>query len=140
MDLSKIEIILVEDNYDDVELTLRAFQKHDLDKNVVVLKDGEEAMQFIFDNKTVNEKHFNSKTKVILLDLNLPKVSGMDILKKLKKEPATKSIPVVILTSSADDPLIKKCKELGASNYIVKPVTLEGFIEVVSRLGFYWKE
>lgn len=140
MDLSKIEIILVEDNYDDVELTLRAFKKHDLDKNVVVLKDGEEAMQFIFDNKTVNEKHFNFKTKVILLDLNLPKVSGMEILKKLKKNSATKSIPVVILTSSADDPLIKKCKELGASNYIVKPVTLEGFIEVVSRLGFYWKE
>ncbi len=139
MNLSEIEIILVEDNSDDVDLTLRAFKKDGLDKNVIVLKDGEQALEYIFNNLEVREKHFNSKTKVILLDLNLPKVNGMEILKQLKEDEKTKNIPVVILTSTDHDPLFKQCKDMGASDYIVKPVTLEGFIEVVLRLHIYLK-
>jgi two-component system response regulator len=138
MDLSKIEIILVEDNPDDADLTIRAFKKQGLDKNVIHIKDGEEALDFIFSAKVVHHKSFNPKTKVILLDLHLPKVSGEEILIRLKEDPATKQIPVVILTGTDDDPVIEKCKTLGAADYIVKPVTLEGFIEVIGRLDIYW--
>lgn len=139
MDLSKIEIILVEDNPDDADLTIRAFKKQGLDRNVILLKDGEEALDFIFSAKKIHHKSFNPKTKVILLDLHLPKVSGEEILTQLKNDPVTKQIPVVVLTSTTEDPVISKCKNLGAADYIVKPVTLEEFMEVVQRLDVYWQ-
>jgi two-component system, response regulator len=135
------DIILIEDNDDDATLTMRAFREKGLDENVTLLRDGEEALDFIFNHKTVNGEHFaGNETTLILLDLNMPKVDGKEVLEKLKSNEGTKDIPVVILTSSDDDPSIEECRKLGANNYIVKPVTLEGFIKVVNNLGLYWSD
>jgi CheY-like chemotaxis protein len=133
-------IILVEDNVDDASLTLRAFRSKGLDKHITYLRDGEQAIDFIFNNKEVDGAHFTKDTTVILLDLHMPRVSGQEVLEKIKSNPVTKDIPVVILTSSDDDPSIEECKALGANHYIVKPVTPEGFLKVVTELGWYWSD
>jgi two-component system response regulator len=133
------QIILVEDNPDDAILTIRAFKSKNLDQYIIHLKNGEEALDFFF-NKTTNNGHLftDSITTIILLDINMPKVDGLQVLKALKSSDFSKHIPVVMLTSSTDDPVIEKCKELGADDYIIKPVTLEGFKEVVVKLIPYW--
>lgn len=133
-------IILVEDNVDDAALTLRAFKSKGLDKHITYLKDGEQAIDFIFNNKEFDGGFFTKDTTVILLDLHMPRVSGQEVLKKIKSDPVTKDIPVVVLTSSDDDPSIDECRKLGANHYIVKPVTPEGFLKVVSELGWYWSD
>ncbi|MBA3665781.1 MAG: response regulator [Bacteroidetes bacterium] len=140
MEIEKIEILLVEDNVDDANMTLRAFKSQNLDKNVLLLKNGEEAIDFIFNNVEFDHKKFTGLTTVILLDLHMPKIDGFEVLKKLKSNHATKHIPVVVLTGSDEDPSIEVCRKLGASNYIVKPVTLEGFIKVVLQLGHFWSD
>jgi len=138
MDLNEVEIILVEDNKDDAALTIRAFNSRKLGNSIVHLRDGQEALDYIFDGKEFHGRKFNERPKVILLDLKMPKINGMEVLEKVKGDPSTKSIPVVILTSSAEDPDIKKCYELGANSYIVKPVEFENFSKTVVDLGLYW--
>jgi two-component system response regulator len=138
MNANEIEIILVEDNSADAALTIRAFKSRKLGNSLVHLKDGEEAIDFFFNGKEFSGKKFTDKPKVVLLDLKMPKVNGIEVLEKLKSDPKTRSIPVVILTSSAEDPDITKCYGLGANSYIVKPVEFDNFSKTVVDLGLYW--
>jgi len=135
-DINDLDIILVEDNPDDALLTKRALKN--LSENLIHLKNGQEALNFIFNGAEYEGKKFSQRPKIILLDLNMPKVNGMEVLEKVKSNPRTKGIPVVILTSSSEDPDIKKCYELGANSYIVKPVDFENFSKTVAELGLYW--
>jgi two-component system response regulator len=138
MDANEVEIILVEDNPDDAALTLRAFKHSKIANSLTHLKDGQEALDYIFDGKEFNGRKFGDHAKIILLDLKMPRINGMEVLEKVKGDPRTKNIPVVILTSSAEDPDIKRCYELGANSYIVKPVEFENFTKSVVDLGVYW--
>jgi len=136
MSYKDVEILLVEDNPHDVELTLRALKKHNLANKVQVVKDGAEALDFIF-----NTGSFAGQTnhlKVILLDLKLPKVSGLEVLQRLKDDERTRTIPVVVLTSSHEDRDIEECYRLGVNSYVVKPVEFESFAKTVAEMGFYW--
>lgn len=136
---SQIEIILVEDNIDDATLVIRALRKNNLANKLVHLKDGAEALEFFFGADGTGTKELQSLApRVILLDLKMPKINGMEVLEKVKSDHRTKPIPVVVLTSSAEDPDIKKCYELGANSYIVKPVEFDNFSKAVSDLGLYW--
>lgn len=136
---NKVEILLAEDNLNDAELTIRELKKHNMTNNLVHLKDGEEVLDFIFGcGKYSERKDSIDFPKVILLDIQMPKVNGLEVLKKIKSDPLTKTIPVVILTSSKEHPDVKQCYELGANSYIVKPVNFEGFAESIRNLGFYW--
>jgi CheY-like chemotaxis protein len=128
-----VEILLVEDNPNDVELALHALRKNNLTNRIEVVRDGEEALDFVF-GKGVD----SNRPKVILLDLKLPKVDGLEVLKRLKSDPRTRSIPVVMLTSSREECDIVKSYELGVNSYIVKPVDFEQFTEAVRQLGLYW--
>lgn len=134
---AQIEIILVEDNLDDAALVIRALKKNNLANKLIHLKDGAEALDFIF-GKFADEDDSTKAPKVILLDLKMPKVNGMEVLEKVKSDPRTKSIPVVVLTSSAEDPDVKRCYDLGANSYIVKPVEFDNFSKAVADLGWYW--
>jgi two-component system, response regulator len=134
---TQIEIILVEDNMDDAALVIRALKKNNLANKLIHLKDGAEALDFIF-GKLADEDALTKAPKVILLDLKMPKINGMEVLEKVKMDLRTKSIPVVVLTSSAEDPDIKRCYELGANSYIVKPVEFDNFSKAVADLGCYW--
>ena len=134
----EVEIVLVEDNPDDAALTIRTLKKHNLANNLIHLKDGAEALEFIFGTGKYEERSIDNKPKVILLDLKMPKVNGIEVLQKVKSNPQTKTIPIVVLTSSAEDPDIKSCYELGANSYIVKPVEFENFAKTIAELGFYW--
>ena len=133
-----IEILLVEDNPQHVELTLRALRKHNLANNVLVAKDGAEALEFIFATHRYQQSQIENGPKVILLDLKLPKVDGLEVLRRLKSDERTKAIPVVVVTTSEQDQDVVKSYKLGANSYIVKPVSFEKFVEAVSQLGFYW--
>ncbi len=132
MDYQDVEILLVEDNPHDVELTLRALKKHNLANHVHIARDGAEALEFIFAGGTAN------RLKVILLDLKLPKISGLEVLQKIKDDDRTKTIPVVCLTSSSEDQDVEACYRLGANSYVVKPVEFDNFAQTVADLGFYW--
>lgn len=139
MDSSKLmEILLVEDNPSDVKLTLRALQKHNLANKVTVLKNGAEALDFIFAEGEYKDRDNRDIPKIIFLDINLPLVSGIEVLRRIKSDERTKKIPVTILTSSAEFRDIEECYSLGVNSYIVKPVEFEKFVEVVSNLGLYW--
>lgn len=133
-----VEIILVEDNPDDAALTIRALKKYNLANRLIHLKDGAEALDFIYGKGAYSGRNILQTPKVILLDLKMPKVNGMEVLQKIKSDPSKKTIPVVVLTSSAEDPDIKKCYQLGANSYIVKPVEFENFTQKISELGMYW--
>lgn len=136
---NEIEIILVEDNPDDAALVIRALKKNNLANNLIHLKDGVEALDFIFGMGEYADQGFKSMSpKLILLDLKMPRINGIEVLQKVKSDPRTKMYPVVILTSSAEDPDIKNCYDLGANSYIVKPVEFDNFHKAVSDLGFYW--
>jgi two-component system response regulator len=132
-----VEVLLVEDNPNDVELTLRALKKHNLANKVQVVMDGEEALEFIFATGRFAGKAADN-LKVILLDLKLPKVSGLEVLQQLKADDRTKGIPVVVLTSSHEDRDIQECYKLGVNSYVVKPVEFDAFAKTVADLGFYW--
>ena len=138
MNNQEVEILLVEDNADDAALTIRTLKKHNLANNLIHLKDGAEALEFIFGTGKYTGKNTDSLPRFVLLDLKMPKVSGIEVLQKVKSSAKTKSIPVVILTSSAEDPDIKQCYELGANSYIVKPVEFDNFAKTVAELGLYW--
>lgn len=121
----------------DAELTIRELRKNNMANNLVHVKDGQEALDFIA-SKTDEKGEGLFQPKVILLDIQMPRVNGIEVLEALKSNPLTKSIPVVMLTSSKEDPDIKKCYNLGANSYIVKPVNFNGFAEAIKNLGFYW--
>jgi two-component system, response regulator len=133
-----VDILLVEDNPHDAELTIRALKKHNLANHVFVVEDGAEALDFIFCRGNYATREFDHRPKVVLLDLKLPKVSGLEVLRALKQDDRARSIPVVIVTSSREDPDIKTAYDLGANSYVVKPVDFDAFAEAVSSLGLYW--
>lgn len=134
----EIEILLIEDNMNDAELTIRALKKNNLANKLVHLKDGAEAIDFMFAEGNYFSRKVENVPKVILLDLKMPKVNGIEVLKKIKADERTKKIPVVILTSSNEDPDIQECYRLGVNSYVVKPVQFEQFVKSVSELGLYW--
>jgi two-component system, response regulator len=136
--LNAVEILLVEDNPSDAELTLRALKKNNLANSIFIAEDGEEALDFLFCRGKFKSRSFNNPPKVVLLDLKLPKVSGLELLKLLKQDKRTAHIPVVIVTSSREEPDIKKAYDLGVNSYVVKPVDFEQFINAMSSLGLYW--
>jgi two-component system, response regulator len=138
MENSEVEILLVEDNVSDAELTIRAMKKNNLANKIIHLKDGAEALDYIFGEGFYAGRNIDDKPKVILLDLKMPKVDGIEVLRAIKSDERTKAIPVVVLTSSNEDPDVKTCYELGANSYIVKPVGFENFTRVVAQLELYW--
>jgi CheY-like chemotaxis protein len=138
MNQDPIEILFVEDNLDDAALTMRALKKGGLSNTIFHVKDGAEALDFMFCRGIYASRNVHDHLKLILLDLKMPKVSGMEVLEKIKSEPRFKTIPIVILTSSKEDPDIKRCYELGANSYIVKPVESDNFFQIIKELSFYW--
>jgi two-component system, response regulator len=138
MDINEVEILLVEDNPNDAELTMRALKKNNLANRVLHAKDGEQALEFIFGNGAYSGRNVEHTPKVIMLDLKLPKVNGIEVLERIKADDRTKNIPVVVLTSSREDSDLNKCYELGVNSYIVKPVEFENFVRAVTEMGFYW--
>ncbi|MEI9944318.1 MAG: response regulator [Chitinophagaceae bacterium] len=133
-----IDIILVEDNQSDAELTIRALRKNNIANKLLHLQDGEEALDYIFATGKYAGRDMNEIPKVVLLDLKMPKVSGLEVLKKIKSDERTKVIPVVLLTSSKEDSDIKEGYKLGVNSYIVKPVGFDNFVKAVSDIGLYW--
>jgi two-component system response regulator len=138
MDNEAVEILLVDDNLNDVELMIRALKKINLANKVVHLKDGVEGIDFLFGKGKYSSRNINNKPKVVLLDLKMPRMDGLEVLEKVKANEHTKSIPIVILTSSKEDPDVRRAYELGVSSYIVKPVDFNNFSKAVAELGFYW--
>ena len=137
-DFNAVEILIVEDNPRDAELTLRALKKNNLANSVMVAKDGAEALDFFFYKGKYEKRSISSPPKVVLLDLKLPKISGLEVLKALKSDKRTCHIPVVVVTSSKQEPDMKEAYELGANSYVVKPVDFEQFMNSMSSLGLYW--
>ncbi len=135
---NQVEILLIEDNPSDAELTLRALKKHNLANKVLWLKDGAEALDYIFATGSYVGRDINHIPKVILLDLKLPKISGIEVLQKIKEDGRAKTIPVVVLTSSREEKDMVESYKLGVNSYIVKPVGFEKFIDAVSEIGLYW--
>jgi len=133
-----VEILLVEDNPQDLTLTLRALNKANLANHIHVARDGEEALQFIFCEGPYAGRKIQNGPKVILLDLKLPKVDGKEVLARIKSDPRTKMIPVVVLTSSKEQSDLVESYKLGVNSYLVKPVNFEGFAAAVQELGMYW--
>lgn len=131
-------ILLVEDNPDDVDLTLRAFKKNNITNQVIVAKDGVEALDYLRGTGTYAGRNVNELPVVVMLDLNLPKISGLEVLRNIRKDELTNLIPVVILTSSVEQKDIVEGYKLGANSYIRKPVDFEQFVEAVKLLGLYW--
>lgn len=132
-----VDILLVEDNSTDAELTLRALRKSNLANSVTWLKDGAQALEFVFRTGAYAGRP-DRNPKLILLDLKLPKVDGVEVLKRIKADERTRVIPVVMVTSSAEGRDIAECYKLGVNSYVVKPVEFEQFSETVARAGFYW--
>jgi two-component system response regulator len=133
-----MEILLVEDNPEDVEITLRTFRKYNLSNKIHVVRDGEEALECIFCTGRYAGRSAGSDPRLILLDLKLPKVDGIEILERCKSDPRTKSIPVVVLTSSREERDLVNSYNLGVNSFVVKPVDFSQFTEAVRRLGLYW--
>jgi two-component system, response regulator len=138
METNEVEILLVEDNLDDAEMTIRALRKKNLANKLIHLRDGAEALDFIFCKGQYEGRNISTKPKVILLDLKMPLVNGIEVLKELKSDERTKTIPVVVLTSSNEDPDIRTCYQLGVNAYVVKPVGFENFSNAVSEVGLFW--
>jgi two-component system, response regulator len=133
-----VEILIVEDNPHDAELTVRTLKKKNLANQIYVAEDGEEALDFLFCRGEFSERSQSIPLKVVFLDLKLPKVNGLEVLKEIKSNPATKKLPVVIITSSKEDPDIKAAYELGANSYVVKPVDFDSFIQAINSTGLFW--
>lgn len=133
-----IDVILIEDNPDDVELTLDALKVHKLANRVKVLRDGEEALEYIFCAGRYADRDICARPKVILLDLKLPKVDGIEVLRRIRSDERTKTLPVVVLTSSDEQKDRIDSYELGVNSYIVKPVEFDNFAQAVADVGFYW--
>lgn len=137
-DYSATEILIVEDNPRDAELTVRALKKNNLANNIFVAKDGDEALDFFFCRGKFEKRSFTNPPKVVLFDLKLPKVNGLEVLKIVKADKRTANIPIVVVTSSKQEPDIKDAYALGVNSYVVKPVDFDQFINAMSSLGLYW--
>lgn len=138
MNYEDVEILFAEDSIDDAILTIRALTKSGFTNKLHHVKDGAEALDFIYCKGMYASRNIKQNPKLILLDLKMPKVTGMEVLEKVKSDPDIKFIPVVILTSSKEDPDIKKCYALGANSYIVKPVDSNNFFNAIKEIGLYW--
>ncbi len=138
MSQSEIEILLVEDNPQDAELTLYALEKHKVANRIVNARDGAEALEYMFATGRYGDRRPEELPRLVLLDLKLPKVDGIDVLQKLKSDPRTRAIPVVMLTSSREESDIIESYRLGVNSYIVKPVDFEQFTAAVQQIGLYW--
>lgn len=130
-------VLLVEDNPHDLELTLAAFEEHHLANEVVVARDGAEALDFLF-RRGAHADRIPGNPAVVLLDLKLPKVGGLEVLEAVRREPALQALPIVVLTSSREEPDLQRCYELGVNAYVVKPVDFGDFIRAVGNLGVFW--
>ncbi len=137
-DVREVEILLVEDNPTDAELAIRALKKANLANNLVWVKDGAEALEFLFATGAYSGRNVACPPKVVLLDLRLPKVDGMEVLRRVKDDERTRAIPVVVLTSSKEDRDVAESYKLGVNSYISKPVEFDEFAKTVSELGLYW--
>jgi two-component system response regulator len=133
-----VEILIVEDNPSDAELTIRALKKSNLANHIFVVENGEEALDFIFSKGQFSDRDKSKSLKVIFLDLKLPKISGLEVLKAVKSNESTKMLPVVIITSSKEDPDIIEAYNLGANSYVVKPVDFDSFVHSINSTGLYW--
>ena len=133
-----VEILLVEDNLNDVRLTLHAFKRHRLANHIHVVRDGVEALEFLFSTGAYSDRKGADNPKLVMLDLKLPRVDGREVLREIRADPRTKSIPVVMLTSSREERDIAESYNMGANSYVVKPVDFELFTEAVHQLGLYW--
>jgi two-component system, response regulator len=131
-------ILLVEDNAEDVELTLRAFRRSKVLNDLTVVRDGEQALEYLFCTGSYASRDADQMPEVILLDLKLPKVGGLEVLRRIRSEPRTRRIPVVILTSSTEDKDICSCYDLGANSFVRKPVDFTRFLDAAQQLGLYW--
>ncbi|HEX3386630.1 MAG TPA: response regulator [Mucilaginibacter sp.] len=138
MNDGKVEILLVEDNLHDAEMTIRALKRVNLANRLIHLKDGAEALDFIFSRGAFAGRNTAEKPKVILLDIKMPKVDGIEVLRQIKADPDARTIPVVIMTSSKEEQDVVSSYNLGVNSYVVKPVDFDGFAKAVSELGFYW--
>jgi CheY-like chemotaxis protein len=138
MNTEALDILLVEDSQNDVDLALHTLRREKLANNILVVRDGEEALDFLFCRGAFADKSFDHPPKLVLLDLKLPKVDGMELLKQIKSDPQTKTIPVVVMTSSKEERDLVASYNLGANSYIQKPVDFEEFREMVKTVGLYW--
>lgn len=134
----EVEILLVEDNPSDAEMTIRSLKKNNFANKLLHLKDGAEALDFLFAEGAYSERRVEQTPKVILLDLKMPRINGKEVLQKIKSDERTRKIPVVMLTSSREDPDIQECYGLGVNGYVVKPVEFSEFHKAISELGLYW--
>jgi len=132
MNEEKVDVVIVEDDPNDAELIMRVFRKHHMVNQIVLLKDGAEALDFFFGGRA------SDHPKIVLLDLKLPKVNGIEVLQRLKADERTKDIPVVVLTSSAESQDIRDAYQYGANSYVTKPIRFEEFANAVSELRLYW--
>ncbi len=136
--INEIEILIVEDNPNDAEIALRALKKNNLTNKILIVVDGEEALDFVFSRGKFSERKVNTYPKMILLDLKLPKVDGLEVLRQIKENEKTRVIPVIALTSSKQETDIIRSYQLGVNSYIVKPVDFDKFVDAVRELGLYW--
>ena len=137
-DFHPVDILLVEDNPNDAELMVRALKQQHLLNELFVAEDGEQALDFIFNRGKFANRDVSRAPKVILLDLKLPKINGLEVLREIKSNPLTQKIPVVVVTSSSEDPDVRKAYELGINSYVVKPVNFDDFAKTVQNTGLYW--
>lgn len=133
-----IDVLLVEDNPMDAELMIRSLRKNNVSNPIHHAEDGAEALDFLFCRGAYGDRRFERPPKIVLLDLKLPKISGLEVLRQVKQDDRTKHIPVIIVTSSREDPDIKTAYMLGANSYVVKPVDFDAFVETMKNLGNYW--
>jgi two-component system, response regulator len=136
--MNEVEILLVDDNYDDRELALMALRKHKLANKIEVAHDGEEALDFLFCRGAFEGRDCTNPPKVVLLDIKMPKVDGLEVLRQLKADARTRSIPIVVMTSSAEQKDMVESYQLGVNSYVQKPVNFEKFQQIIKDLGYYW--
>jgi CheY-like chemotaxis protein len=136
--LTEVEILIVEDNPNDAEMAIRALKRNNLTNKVFVVTDGEEALDFIFSRGKYSMRKKFVRPRMVLLDLKLPKIDGLEVLKEIKENPETRIIPVIVLTSSKEEKDLVESYKLGVNSYIVKPVEFEKFVDAVNELGMYW--